>query len=380
MTRLSVNRRRLGFTLVELLVVIAIIGLLVALLIPAIAGAVRAARSASVQAEINQMAQALAAFKSKFGDYPPSRIALTEHGFYSLSTGGGGVATSATYGAASSDVQLGILYQRTVTAFRKFWPRVVLNSSAATPPWYDFNGDTIIPSAGQPGSPTNPYILEGQQCLVFFLGGIPIPDGAGGVLGMSGFSKDPTNPFANPIAAPNRSPSYFEFAPSRLILDAQGMPGYTDSLNPPSSGTPGIYAYFSTNNGMGYDPNDVNNPIDSDSSGNSPLYLSFNSSLPLYDSTGTSAARTASPSPNPYTTSYTVPVPPAVTVSVIYQNAQSFQIFSPGVDGDYGVGGIYAANATGANGALPPQGVASSTADRTIERDNLTNFHNGKLD
>ena len=85
MTRPDATRRRLGFTMVELLVVLTIIGLLIALLLPAITAAIRTSRSAAVQAEINSMAQALADFKSKYGDYPPSRIALDESGYMQVS-------------------------------------------------------------------------------------------------------------------------------------------------------------------------------------------------------------------------------------------------------------------------------------------------------
>src|SRR5262249_52277452 len=71
-----------GFTLVELLIVIIVLAILVGLLLPVIAGALRTARNAAVQSEINNLAQALASFKSTFGDYPPSRILLCENGNY----------------------------------------------------------------------------------------------------------------------------------------------------------------------------------------------------------------------------------------------------------------------------------------------------------
>ena len=69
-----------GFTLVELLAVILILAVLIALLLPALNGALKTARNAAVGAEINQLAQALASFKAKYGDYPPSRIYLAEDG------------------------------------------------------------------------------------------------------------------------------------------------------------------------------------------------------------------------------------------------------------------------------------------------------------
>jgi prepilin-type N-terminal cleavage/methylation domain-containing protein len=60
-----------GFTLVELLVVIAIIGILVALLIPAVSIAVRAVKTNVTAAELDQLAQAMEAYKNKYGEYPP---------------------------------------------------------------------------------------------------------------------------------------------------------------------------------------------------------------------------------------------------------------------------------------------------------------------
>ena len=53
--------------------------------------------------------------------------------------------------------------------------------------WYDFNGNGV--------HGTQPYILQGHECLVFFLGGIPLQTASG--YGMTGFGKDPTNPFTN---------------------------------------------------------------------------------------------------------------------------------------------------------------------------------------
>jgi prepilin-type N-terminal cleavage/methylation domain-containing protein len=373
-------RRRLGFTLVELLVVIVIIAILIGLLVPAVLAAVRAARSAAVQAEINQLAQALADFKNKFGDYPPSRIAIAENGLVNIS------ATAIVDTVPSADVQLGQLFQRTVTAFRKFWPRVQLSSSGGpvTGLWYDFNGNGVLDN--------KLMILQGDQCLVFFLGGIPTTDGNGKILGMSGFGKNPTNPFTNNLLKStnynaNRNPPLFEFAASRLVPNqVTGMPGYTDSLNTPKTGGPlGFYAYFSTNNGQGYDPNDVNkdttfgDPGETDNNG-TPIGMSFLVSQPVYaggSTTPLAVPITQSPSPNPYTSG-----PPAGTpsvASVSYQNNQSFQIISPGLDGIYGVGGWYDPTQGAPLMAEGPSN-SSDPALRVPEKDNLTNFHNGRLE
>ncbi|MBV8265079.1 MAG: prepilin-type N-terminal cleavage/methylation domain-containing protein, partial [Planctomycetaceae bacterium] len=77
--------RRYGFTMVELLVVILVLAILLGLLIPAVMRAIGSAKDAAVAAEINQMAQALADFKDRYGTYPPSRIIVSETGNYSSS-------------------------------------------------------------------------------------------------------------------------------------------------------------------------------------------------------------------------------------------------------------------------------------------------------
>ena len=129
---------------------------------------------------------------------------------------------------------------------------------------------------------------------MFFLGGIPLQTASG--YGMTGFGKDPTNPFTNSISTSsnysnNRQAPLFEFNPGRLMLDPLNVevlptlghpapayppslnlvpaliPGYLDSLGnsyvEPDivhnvSGTVNFYAYFSAYGNGGYDPNDVN--------------------------------------------------------------------------------------------------------------------------
>jgi general secretion pathway protein G len=404
MTRPAAPRRRLGFTLVELLVVLLIIALLIALLIPAIAAAVRQARSGAVQAEISQLATALADFKNKFGDYPPSRIVLNEAGIVPGATAtpvpSGGDPVSGT----AADITLTQLGTRTLSAFRKFWPRVLLTTSPAGIPnlstsnYYDFNGDGVY--AGLQVF----YVLQGHECLVFFLGGIPLQNN--GLISMTGFGKNPTNPFTNSIVGNvmyngNRNPPLYDFASDRLVLTkayqttapaytagfSTGNPGYLDATGSQgaTATAQNFYAYFSNNNGAGYDPNDINfeNPqYETDASSLHPLTLMFYDPLAVTGA-GATAGATLSPSPNPYTTG-----PAFGGANLTFINAQSFQIISPGVDGGYGVGGVYNANGSGGVYLAPnvnPTTAASLTnssdpAIRTMERDNLTNFHNGRLE
>jgi general secretion pathway protein G len=407
-----------GFTLVEMLAVILILAVLIALLLPAINGALRTAKNAAVGSEINQLAQALASFKAKYGDYPPSRVLLAEDGDYSGVSGvTGNVSLSIT--GTSQDINLGQLTQRSVAALRKFFPSANFSTSGqvfvgttANPPaqWYDFNGNGNFD--GQH------YILQGHQCLVFFLGGITQVTASG--YGMSGFAKNPTNPFVNASVITNRQPPFFEFNPARLALDPSNpysaggfgdpqIPGYMDTLGnesvnlslipnttftgfymDTSAGMVNFYAYFSSYGNGGYDPNDVNF-TESDAGGNSPIGLTFHVPFPVPGATWPNSS--ASPAPNPYTSALTAQfnttTTPPTPLPTTYLNPQSFQIISSGIDGLYGVGGQYSPDNTGESLPLDrttdpngngPYVNTSDVTIRTRERDNITNFHNGKLE
>ncbi len=383
--------RRRGFTLVEILVVIIIVAILVGLLLPVIAGAVRTAKNAAVSSEINLLAQALESFKARYGQYPPSRVWLSESGYYNLGN---------NTPIAANDITYGQLAQRTLSSFRKMFPKVLLSTSgvvwgSGSTAWYDFNGNGVFD--------TSPYMLQGHECLVFFLGGIPLSDPTSSTFGLTGFGKDPSNPFTNSIVGnvmynTNRQPSFFEFNAGRLFLDptnlsmngvSPGIPGYYDSLGntTPAVGATALnfYVYFNAyGNGL-YDPNDVNFTFEADAYLATPIGLKmFDSYLPQINP----PQYTISPAPNPYTTTLTV----TTTGTITYQKPQTYQILSAGVDGLYGVGGQFLSSTTPGSGSatnpLPFDGNdtyagSSVTADpliRNRERDNLTNFKTSTLD
>jgi general secretion pathway protein G len=413
MTTSFSRTRRFGFTLVELMVVIVIIAMLAALLLPAITGAVRNARNAAVSAEITQLGQALADFKSKYGDYPPSRIILSENGFYDTSSATATSTYMTTAAGQGADISYAQLAQRSITYLRKFFPRVNLSTTAAvwaptSINWYDFNGNNVFDT----GPVNNSYVISGDVCLVFFLGGIPVQTSSGSTFtyGMTGFDKNPANPFTNSIVnatpyplsmyGPNRNPPLFEFRGERLVdtnsntLGSTGggatglpyIPRYFDSLN-----TSKPYAYFSAYGNNAYDPNDVDY-VEADPTGTvTTIARAFQVNFPVQSDAMNSAYTTAgihicySPAPNPYTSSLAAPstVTGSLTTPVTWQNPQSFQIISAGGDGLYGVGGQFnSSTTTGTALALPVDGSninSTSTVIRQSESDNITNFKNGTL-
>ncbi len=378
--------RRPGFTMIELMVVIVIIAILTALLLPAIAAAVAAANNARVSAEQQNLQTALASFKNLYGEYPPSRIIL-----YNLVQG----TTAAPYGASttavsvgaipgSPDLNLGDLNQRTVRAMRKYFPRAT--------PYFPTTGTATVNmnwSAGTNATNNGYVILDGDECLVFFLGGMAqaVTTGSGGGWGMIGFNRDPVNPFlvptaANPTQGANsRTTPLFEFAAQRLVdLDGDGFPSYIDPLSANEvQAQQRPYAYFSAYGNNGYDPNDCNFGEVADD-GSTPVVRSFYVNFAEHGGTRV----TASGAPNPYTIGDADPKTTAnpTPQSTTWVNPQTFQIISAGRDGFWGLGGPYDGSSSGAR--LPLYTATNDAATygvlRTRERDNITNFAGGKLD
>src|SRR5262249_23305856 len=95
------------------------------------------------------------------------------------------------------------------------------------------------------GTTNRDWVLEGQHCLVFFLGGIPLQDPATNVWSATGFSTNNQAP-ATP-GSPRRGP-FFEFKPNRLIVDPNnGFLVYQDPWAKPSPPpNQSVYAYFSS--------------------------------------------------------------------------------------------------------------------------------------
>lgn len=329
---------RRGFTLIELLIVIVIIGVLVGLIGPALMGAFRSARETGVVAEIKQLESAVAAFKAVYGVDPPSRIVLCEN---------------ATDWDADNE------RKRSKALIRRIWPQFnfALNrnlnaneradlTTTSDPPTLDTDTDDV-------------YYLNAGECLVFFLGGMPTltepkpaPPGRFAYT-MNGFAKDPANPFSTTGAS--REGPFFEFAPNRMIsTDGDRFPEYLDPL--PGQSKP--YIYLSSYEGAGYQSLDwsgtdfVNGP-----------YIAKVEDANLNG--------TLDPGEDKITS-------PASTISVLeYHKPKSFQIVSPGIDGQFGVGGLFDASRVDQSLKYTIPGMTARNPE--AEYDNLTNFHGGRL-
>jgi prepilin-type N-terminal cleavage/methylation domain-containing protein len=231
--------RRLGFTLIELLVVIAIIGTLIGLLIPAVMKVRSVASRTGTQSDIMQLDSACKAFQTKYGFYPPSQITLPP----------------------STPQDQAII--------KRMFPRITPANMSSAATW------------GITGT------LTGDECLVFFLGGI----------NMKGFSTDPTNPNNTTVAwdAP-----FYNFQSSRMMTGANGHPAYRDYWQK------GPYIYFSTSR--------MNTYVASDCTGSSNTFMGSG---------------------------------PYLSAPGAFINPQTFQIFSAGQDGIFGPGGNVLANGGG---------------------------------
>ena len=314
--------RRGGFTLIEVLVVIVVITILMALLAPAIIRARRVAQIARVRSEISGLEAAIAGFKSEFGSEPPGSIRL--------------YPTGAGWNTADTGVNE-IIRIRSRAYVKQLWPQ------------FDFS------TAGG-ATFTSVQNLNGAECLVFFLGGVP--DSATGTT-LNGFSKSPTAPFST--GGNNRSGPFYQFAANRLVnKDGDAMFEFVDTL--PSQSSP--YLYFSANDGRGYQT----------FTGSTSWCNTDNFADGLAQNTTFAAPSWTNGNwmQRLYYSSYTGTVGGASS-SVAWQ-PKKFQIISPG----YGGAGAPSPDAAyGSGGLFDPKSTGSLAG--TADGDNITNIHQSTL-
>lgn len=309
--------------MVELMVVIVVIAILVGLLLPAVSSATRNVRVAAVQNDIKQIEAAIAKFKATYQMDPPSRIVLWED------------PTEAN-GWASGSPNANAVESRAL--IRQMWPRFDFTAQ------HDFDGDGA--------ATTNPIVLTGGECLVFFLGGMLQREAATGRATPVGFSKNPLNPF---VLGGNREGPFFEFKTERFTdINSNGFPEYADPI--PGQSAP--YLYYSSYEGAGYRQRTTTATV-----------AEFQNDAVFPRS--------------PYRDGTLGTSPPF--------NSKTYQIISPGFDKQYGPGGPYDTSSQSTvrlpgyaidldgDGNTTGTGETVTALERTVERDNITNFHSGML-
>jgi prepilin-type N-terminal cleavage/methylation domain-containing protein len=338
-----IDRRRGGFTLVEMMVVIAIIAVLMALIIPAVMGYLKKGPQVQAQSEISQLGMSIESFKTIYKvKHIPSQLTLCEvYTNYTLKENG-----------AAQDDQLD---RDSVTYLAQLWPQILSadpNIPSKLPRWMDktvgidWNGDGKIDKK-------NKIRLEGDQCLVFFLGGIPTPPGST-ANGVTGWSTNPRDP-AMPTQTAGRVSPFFEFPGDRLYDRGNAKPpapsgpaGFFSFADPfgKAAGQPKQpYAYFSNygvrngyqspiNQKAGYQFADCQSLVDA--SGNS-IQPCFNSATP-----------------------------------VMFLNPNSHQIVSAGLDGVFGTN-VYPKTKNNSYWNPPAAPFTGSGAD------DQSNFSNGAM-
>jgi prepilin-type N-terminal cleavage/methylation domain-containing protein len=262
-----IRNSRVGFTLIEILVVIAIIAVLAALITGAVMAVLGKGPDVQTRQDISGLSNAVMLFKKDFGGVIfPSRVLLSPNiNDY----------TTNPYGPESQK------------ALIRLWGRINMAQACtdlANPAFWGLTG---------------PILLEGDQCLVFFLRG----------LNGTGFSADKTRPFAS---GGSRIGPWFDFPVAKLqvvshvnLFPATSFPSFLDAYD---KGRPYLY-FASYGKTVGYHVPSPTDLGDCQSGGG----------------TGTTV------------TPYIKSMNPAV-----FYEPDSFQIISAGKDGIFNPGGLWA--------------------------------------
>jgi hypothetical protein len=172
------------------------------------------------KSDLSQLSQAISAWQVKFElkEPFPSRIKLCEdYSQYDM--------------AKPLDLD-------SIGFLQRVWPRLTTKDRDGKTVWNTSNG--WIDWDGNKVKASEPFVLEGQECLVFFLGGIPTSQNRS--FGCTGFSTNPSNP-AYHVNNPYSTviPPFFSFDAHRLQIGQSGaFFHYLDGFGKQP------YAYFSS--------------------------------------------------------------------------------------------------------------------------------------
>jgi hypothetical protein len=308
------------------------------------------ARVTQVVTEMGSFDAALSSFKVKYGVDVPSFIVLYEQGDTVATTPCWAVDTSSAL-PGPQDV-----YRRNSRALiRQIWPEfdfADMGDSAANPaPVGTSNpvaGNSSVDLNGD-GDETDVIVLNGSECLVFFLGGVFSRGGNTASLAddaLIGFAANPQMPF-NATSTSNRVGPFFDnFAVNRFVdVDGDSMPEYLDPL--PGQTRP--YIYVSGKGGTGFAPFGVDGNATTVEDNEVPTDPSASPPAPMIDDIYRQDDGST---------------PPSATLGP-YINLQSYQLISPGSDTNFGAGGEYDKE--------------TSNSVSLDDRDNITNFAKGRL-
>jgi prepilin-type N-terminal cleavage/methylation domain-containing protein len=357
--RAGTVQKRSAFTLVELLVVIAIIAILMALTIGVLSKVWQNVDETKTTAEVSKMAESMNLFKGQFGRYPPSRIILAEQGVTYANIINGSIPPPA--GSGFTPQQWATLGAYSTEYLTSLFPGINLNA----PGGHDWNGNGVFGEQGY-------VVLEGEQCLVYFLGGMRYLGAA-----PQGFNTDKTNPTA--LTSSARLGPFFPFDESRIDTSTKALSvafygfGYSGPFFTYKDYYGTAYAYFlSRYQGT----NNYPNP-----------YVPNNAAIDVPSDCALLTNPSATVAFVPYFIG-TIPPGPATIANwgtaqnFQFEKADTFQIVSAGRDKLFGTGGQFNVNDP-ENSPFIPTGIltpTTPTADQIKANfDNITNFTSGRL-
>ena len=193
----SCRSRHKAFTLVELMVVVFILAILVSLIGSVVVKGMDKMKENQTRTEISEMEVALRAFMSDYGltEPPPSYLILNELTPLNTTAQGSG-GPSNKYDNGQSGAFLERMFGKNLGKGQLF---------------VDWNGN---------GQPDGPWQLFGNECLVFYLGGIPNKTAVtgGAAPAPQGFAANNINPA---LPSSKRKGPYFNFASTRLYYPTQ---------------------------------------------------------------------------------------------------------------------------------------------------------------